>query len=206
MPKYTMETNPPTLQDVFDKNQYDLKTAVRKSRAWFDQEAAKMTRQGITPPKVMRGSPEDLKSAGSIVPGKLYMYLYDPKLKLELPYYDKFPLVFPFRKVEGGFLGLNMHYLNYQLRIRLLDRLMTYASNQRMDETTRLKYSWATIDGVAKFAPAKPCVKHYLIGHIRSPMRQIPANDWATAMMLPVERFSGATKESVWLDSKRKIG
>ena len=69
MPKYTMETNPPTLQDVFDKNQYDLKTAVRKSRAWFDQEAAKMTRQGITPPKVMRGSPEDLKSAGSIVPG-----------------------------------------------------------------------------------------------------------------------------------------
>ena len=50
-----MATKPTTLQDVFDKNQYDLKTAVRKSRAWFDQEAAKMTRQGITPPSVLRG-------------------------------------------------------------------------------------------------------------------------------------------------------
>jgi hypothetical protein len=36
-------------------------------------------------------------------------------------------------------------------------------------------------------------------------MRQIFAPDWATALMLPVEKFVGATKTEVWLDSKRKI-
>lgn len=199
-----MATKPTTMQDVFDKNQYDLKSAVRKSRAWFDQEVLKMSRQGITPPKVLKGDPSALKTG--VMPGKLYMFLYDPKGKADLPYYDKFPLVFPFRKVEGGFLGLNMHYLPYQLRIRLLDRLMVFQSNSKMDETTRLKYSWAMIEGVSKFAPAKPCVKHYLTGHVRSPFRQISADDWATAMLLPVERFTGATKESVWVDSKKRIG
>ena len=199
-----MATKPTTMQDVFDKNQYDLKSAVRKSRAWFDQEVLKMSRQGITPPKVLKGDPAALKTG--IMPGKLYMFLYDPKGKAELPYYDKFPLVFPFRKVEGGFLGLNMHYLPYQLRIRLLDRLMAFQSNSKMDETTRLKYSWAMIESASKFAPAKPCVKHYLLGHVRSPFRQVGAQDWATAMLLPVERFTGATKESVWVDSKKRIG
>jgi Fe-S cluster biosynthesis and repair protein YggX len=37
-----------------------------------------------------------------------------------------------------------------------------------------------------------------------SPFRRVEANDWATAMMLPVERFQGATKEQVWTESRRK--
>lgn len=199
-----MAKNPSSLQDVFEKNQYDLKTATKKSRAWFEQQVALLARQRITPPKVLRGDATALKT--SVMPGKLYMYFYDPKLKETLPYFDKFPLVFPFRKVEGGFLGLNMHYLPYQLRIRLLDRLMTFKSNDKMNEATRLKYSWALIDGVSRFNGAIPCVKHYLMDHVRSPFREIPSSDWATAMLLPVERFEGATKQQVWAESIRKMG
>lgn len=198
-----MAKNPSTLQDVFERNQYDLTTAARKSRAWFDQQVLLMSKQQITPQKILKGDPSALKT--NVMPGNLYMFLYDPKLKATLPYYDRFPLVFPFRKVEGGFLGLNMHYLPYQLRVKLLDKLMAFKSNSRMDETTKLRYSWALIDGVARYAPAAPCVKHYLTAQLRSPMRQIFAPDWATALMLPVEKFVGATKTEVWLDSKRKI-
>jgi hypothetical protein len=199
-----MATKSSTLQDVFERNKYNLDDAVKKSRAWFDQQALLMSRQAITPPKVLKGNPEQLKMV--IVPGKLYMFLYDPKLKNELPYYDRFPLVFPFRKVQGGFLGLNMHYLPYQLRIRLLDRLMQFASNNKLNEATRIKYSWALIDGASRFNGAIPCVKHYLDNHVRSAFREVPSYDWATAMMLPVERFVGATTQQVWLDSKRKMG
>lgn len=204
MANTTPPKKPQSLQDVFEKNKYSLADATKKSRSWFDQQALLLTKQGITPPKVLRGDTSALKS--SVTPGKLYMYYYDPKLKAELPYYDKFPLVFPFRKVQGGFLGLNMHYLPYQLRIRLLDKLMSFASNKQMNENTKIKYSWAMIDGVARYNAAIPCVKHYLADHVRSPFREIPAYDWATAMLLPVERFSGATKEVVWAESRRKIG
>lgn len=151
----------------------------------------------------MSGSPDQLTTR--IQPGRLYMYGYDPKGKKELPYYDRFPLVFPFSGSQGGFMGLNMHYLPYHLRIKLLDALLVFKSNNRMDETTKLKYSWQIIDGMSKFAAAKPCVKQYLSGHVKTQFRQINADEWATAMLLPVERFVGASKQEIWSDSIKII-
>jgi len=34
-------------------------------------------------------------------------------------------------------------------------------------------------------------------------LKLIPANDWATAMLLPVEQFVGSSKQKVWQDSLR---
>jgi len=192
-----------TLLDVFERNQYDLKTSVKKSRSWFEQQVLLMTKQQITPPRVLAGNPDQL--ATRVLPGHLYMFLYDPKTKVDLPYYDRFPLVFPFRKTPDGFIGLNMHYLPYQLRIQLLDNLLVFANNQRFDETTRIKYSWALIDGVSKYKAAQPCIKQYLSGHVRSQFRQVTSSDWATAMLLPVERFVGASKQEIWADSRKII-
>ncbi len=192
-----------TLLDVFERNKYDLATSVKKSRSWFDTQVNILTKQNLTPQKVLAGNPDQLTT--TLIPGNLYMYGYDPKLKKELPYYDRFPLVFPFRKTTDGFIGLNMHYLPYNLRIMLLDRLLTFKTNNRMDETTRLKYSWATIDGVSKFDAAIPCVKQYLTGHVKTQFRKVDSNDWATAMLLPVERFVGASKQEVWTESRRKM-
>jgi hypothetical protein len=192
-----------SLKDVFERNKYDLETVARKSRSWFEQQVLLMTRQQLTPPRVLQGNPDQMTTR--VMPGKLYMFLYDPKLKNELPYYDRFPLVFPFRKTPDGFIGLNMHYLPYHFRIQLLDRLMIYKSNSRMDETTRIKYSWELIDGVSRFEAAKPCIKQYLTGHVRSQFRQVSSNDWATAMLLPVERFVGASKQEVWADSRKTM-
>lgn len=196
-----MATKPTSLVDIFEKNRYNLDEVSRKSRAWFEQQVLLMTRKRITPNKVIQSDPQQLRA--QVFPGFLYMFVYDPKLKETLPYYDQFPMVFPFRKVPGGFYGLNLHYLPYPLRVQLLDRLMTFANNTKMDESTKIKYSWQMIDGVSRFKLAQPCVKHYLTDHVRSPFRRIEAHDWATAMMLPVERFQGATKEQVWTDSRR---
>jgi hypothetical protein len=192
-----------TMVDVFERNKYDLATAVKKSKGWFEQQVTLMTKQQLTPAKVLNGNPDQLVTR--IMPGKLYMFVYDPKMKKELPYYDRFPLVFPFSKTQDGFMGLNMHYLPYPLRIALLDRLLVFKSNNRMDETTRLKYSWQVIDGVSRFAPAQACVRQYLTGHVRTQFRQVSSEDWATAMLLPVERFVGASKQEIWSDSTKII-
>ena len=143
----------PTFKDVFERNKYDLVTVANKSKGWFEKEVTMLTKQQLTPGKILSGNADQLVT--KVMPGRLYMYAYDPKMKKELPYYDRFPLVFPFSATQNGFMGLNMHYLPYKLRIVLLDRLMTFKSNNRLDETTRLKYSWQVIDGVSKFAAAQ---------------------------------------------------
>jgi len=195
-----MPSKPPML-DVFERNQYNLDDVVKKSRSWFEQQVNILTKQGLTPNNVMAGDSKAL--VNKIQPGHLYMFVYDPKLKKELPYYDRFPLVFPYARTPDGFMGLNMHYLPYALRIQLLDNLLIYRSNKRMDETTRLKYSWQVIDGVSRFKGARPCIKQYLIGHVRTQFRKVDSSDWGTAMLLPVERFIGASKQEIWAQSRK---
>ena len=187
------------LKDVFRKNSYDLKHAAVRSKAWFQQQTLLLKNQNLTSTKVLNSKSTD--TAANVIPGSLYMFLYDPKTKEELPYYDAFPLVFPFKKVEGGFLGLNMHYLPYQPRVILLQRLMQFATDTTMSDNTRIKYSWGLINGVSKFKWAEPCVKHYLRSHVKSSFKKIHPTDWATAMLLPVEQFVGANKTKVWAES-----
>jgi hypothetical protein len=159
-------------------------------------------RQGITANKLMN-NPSSM--AQKIVPGNMYMFFYDPKLKATLPYYDRFPLVFPYAATPDGFMGLNMHYLPYHFRIQLLDRLMRFKNNDKMDSTTKIKYSWAMIAGVSKYKAAEPCIKRYLSYHVRSPYNKIDYPNWATAMLLPVEKFVKAPKEVVWKDSQNRM-
>jgi hypothetical protein len=137
--------------------------------------------------------------------GRMYMFAYDPKTKDDLPYYDKFPLIFPFRRVQGGFYGINMHYLPHVLRARLMDNLYTLANNTNKDDTTKLRLSYQLLDSAAKFRYFKPCVKHYLNTQVKSRFLWIPANQWETALFLPLERFTGATKQQVWRDSRRMV-
>lgn len=194
--------NTPNLNSLFEKYRYD-RSIYAKSSAWFDQQVLLLQKNKITPQQILRDRRET--TSVKILPGNLYMFLYDAKNKETLPYWDRFPLVFPFRAVQGGFYGLNFHYLPYRLRLQLLNKLLQFKTNDKFDENTRLRYSWALIDGVSKFKAAEPCVKHYLYEQVRSPFAKIQSKDWATAMMLPVERFVGANKNAVWEDSKRSI-
>lgn len=186
-------------EKTFQDNQYNLKQAVAKSQAWFTQQARLLGRQQVAPARLISTSPE--LNQAKITPGHLYLFHYDAKHQDTLPYWDMYPLVFPFRRLADGFIGLNMHYLPYQLRVRLLDRLTQFQSNKTLTETTRLKYSWEMISNVSRFKLAAPCVHRYLSNHVQSPFKRIDATDWTTAMMLPVERFVGAQKQAVWTNS-----
>ena len=180
------------------KTAAELQTMSRKSMEWLMQKIAVIRNPSGIADQIMA---EKNRHTNAFMLGGLYCYYYDPKTKDDLPYYDIFPLVFPYKKTQLGFIGLNMHYLPYQPRVLLLQRLMEYANNKKMDETTKLKYSWGLINGVTRFKWAEPCIHQYLKPQIKSSLRRISPSDWATAMLLPVEQFVGANKATVWADS-----
>jgi len=169
-----------------------------RSVQWYQAQVRKLGTININ--RVLREG----EKVNTIFPGEMYLFKYDPKTKEQLPFYDIYPLVLPFRKMENGFLGINLHYLPYGLRMFTLKQLNQFVNNQRMDETTRVRLSWRLLESSVKFEPAKACVKHYLLDHLETRLMKIPYPDWIVASQLPVERFIGAQKAAVWNDTRRK--
>ena len=141
-----------------------------------------------------------------IKPGSMYMYYYDPKYKEELPYYDKFPLIFPFRVQADRFWGINLHYLPLPMRAKLMDALYDLSRDKRYDENTRLNISWELLNASSKTKFVKPCVKQYLISHTRSKFLFVKPEEWDVALFLPTEAFEKKTKSQVWSESKKSLG
>lgn len=191
-----------TFSQIFEKHKYDLVGASYKSRAWYEKQAAAIKAERFSTASLLAS--DAFRNRNRIIPGELYIFAYIAKHRETLPYWDMYPLVFPFRRMKNGFLGLNMHYLPYHYRIRLFDQLMEFRSNKLMNENTKLRFSWQMIEGASKFKGVDACVKHYLAPQIMSPLKKIDANDWSTAMLLPVEKFVGASKRKVWSESIKK--
>ena len=100
---------------------------------------------------------------------------------------------------------MNLHYLPPTLRARLMDALYDLSSNNRYDESTRLKLSYDILNSAAKFKFFKPTIKMYLNKHVRSRFLLIDSVEWDMALFLPTERFEKAGKSTVWADSRRMI-
>lgn len=171
------------------------------AREWYRNTAQEYKRVDET--KLMKGGNERLTS--KIMVGSMYMYYYDPKHKATLPYFDRFPLVFPYKKVPGGFMGINMHYLPLNYRAKLMDALYDVANNDKYDETTKLKFNYNILNSASKYKYFAPCVKHYLTDQVRSRFLYVYPSEWDVALFLPLERFQGATKQKVWAESKKLI-
>src|SRR6056300_814968 len=143
------------------------------AREWYRDQAMGVTRtarnrsQGDRLIRELR-SERERRQDNQFKVGNMYLFAYDPKHKDTLPYYDRFPLIFPINKAKGGFLGINMHYLPPILRAKLMDQLYTTLNNKNFDETTRLQASYKILNGAAKFKEFAPCVKHYLNAHVRT--------------------------------------
>ena len=134
--------------------------------------------------------------------GRLNMFIYDPKFKKTLPYYDTFPLVLPLENYDDGFLGINMHYLPIPLRIRLLDRLVDFSNYTDFDEATRLIVEYRKVKNIRL---VKPTIQKYLAGQVKSQFRRIDADEFMIATLLPVQRFKKATAKEVWSDSRSMV-
>lgn len=173
----------------------------KESRDWFRRKAQTLGR--VNRNSLMREEPVDL--ANRQVIGSMYMFFYDPKHKDTLPYYDRFPLVIVLDKAEGGFLGLNLHYLPPVLRAKFLDGLIDTTNNKLYTDDSRFLVTYKMLKASARLKYFKPCVKHYLTTQVRSRFARVPAPEWEIATFLPTADFAKSSKGSVYSDSRRAI-
>lgn len=174
----------------------------KESRAWFQQKIKNL--RSINREALMKEEP--LKQVSTEVVGGMYMFFYDPKHKETLPYYDTFPLVVVVGPAEGGFLGLNLHYLPPILRAKMLDGLMEITTNNKFNDSTRFKMTYELLARASKFKYYKPCLKHYLNKQVKSKFALVPAPEWEIATFLPTAQFRKANSKKVYADSKKMIG
>jgi len=173
----------------------------RDARSWYRDAAQKI--MGVKETALFKGKGTELTTSVDV--GSMYMFSYDPKTKETLPYYDMFPLVFPIGPAKGGFLGLNMHYLPPLYRAALMDSLYGTANNVKFDQTTKLRISYETLSRARGVPYFKPCIKHYLLNHVRSKFIYVAPKEWDIALFLPTAQWQKADQNDVWADSKRII-
>lgn len=165
------------------------------NRNWFRNQAKKAVYVNVD--KLLK----DPKTVSNMEPGKLYMFAYDPKHKAKLPYYDAYPLIFPFAVKGNQIWGINLHYLPPKARALLMDELIGLVDNRFKNDNKKLRISYEILNGVSKFDAFRPCIKSYLTGHFRSKFLLIPYDEWDIALTLPTARFQKASQAHVWDES-----
>ena len=175
------------------------------SRTWYRDIARRTT---ANPDILIRSD----RSRFRIKPemGNMYIFNYSPKSKETIPYYDRFPLVIPIdtsrkvgKMIGTDFLGINLHYLPLKIRARLFDALYTTVDLDDPERTFRINYQ--ILKNAHKYRFFRPCIKKYILNHVKSRFFEITPDEWDIALFLPLERFVKATKARVHRESIARI-
>ena len=187
------------IQSVLDSAKAESGDSGVKSVNWFREKIQEFGKPG--PQQLLR----DGRRTKGVNFGTLNMFIYSPKHKDTLPYYDTFPLVLPIGPAAGGFMGLNFHYLPIQMRIRLLDKIVDGGGSLNVAAQSGKRPRLITDYSQLKRIPmAKAIVKHYLTGYVKSDFRAITSEELIVAALLPVQRFQKGSAQTAYLDTAKR--
>ena len=170
-----------------------------KPVSWYQGQIRQLGLNTINTQKMIQSG----KLTTRVIPGYMYLFKYDPKDK-DLPYYDMYPLVIPFRRVNTGFFGINFHYLPLMVRLNILKEFEKYATNKNIPERPRIRLNYRLMQTSRVFRFVKPAIRQYNNQQMRSRLLTIPFNDWKVASQLPVQKFKKATMERAIRDTIKK--
>ena len=173
----------------------------KESREWFANKVRNM--RNINRNQLMKDESLQLKDRQLV--GSMNMFFYDPKTKDKLPFFDRFPLAIVVGPAEGGFYGLNLHYLPMNLRAKFLDALLDNMTNKKYDESTRFRLNYSMLQKASKLRYFKPCFKHYLTENLRSRFARVPSAEWEIATFLPTASWEKSSASNVYKVSRSMI-
>ena len=144
----------------------------------------------------------DVKNTGEVLEinklklGSIYTFMYSPKHKDTLEYYDTTPLIIPFKDEGDSFYAFNLHYLPMTQRAMVLDALFKINTVQR-GKTPELHAKYEVAMAMSKSALFKPCIKRYLKSHVKSKFLEFKPEHWELSIFLPIANFKKMTEARV---------
>ena len=182
-----------------------IKAKSKKAIEWF-RKIVKDTQRTAFPAttgrkEIMTDRNIGIRTGKPII-GKLYLFQYSAKWADILPYWDMWPLIFPFDYAKDGFYGINLHYLRPNARAALMIRLIkAQGGGGNMNENFKLKLNYSII---TSFKPAIPCIKRYLFSQVQGKgLYGIGGEDWSYAAAMPLHKFQKESAKYVWGQSKK---
>jgi len=169
----------------------------KEANTWFQKKAKALGPIGAS--KMLKDDRLEKSEAKS---GDMVMYVYDPKTKATLPYYDTFPLTIVVGPAKDGFYGINLHYLPPKVRAIFLDKLGDITNNKKFNSTTKFKITYNLLKATKNYKYFKPCFKHYLTKHVNSSVMKVSAEEWNIAIFLQTAQFKKKAMGTVWADSR----
>lgn len=179
----------------------------QESYTWYREQASIVNKRDIDQSDIVNEREHIPKVNRINLIGRLFMFHYLPKTRNKLKYYDLFPIVFPIKILNDGFLGLNLHYLPLDMRADFMDSLymLINSSNMESDNTRLIKLNYEKLVSQRKFIGVYPSIRKYIHRRIRSRIAYIPPNEWELALFLPTQQFRKRSEATVWLDSRKQI-
>lgn len=137
-----------------------------------------------------------------IIPGFMYLFNYDAKHKDKYPDFDPFPLVFPFRRLEGGFLGINLNYVAPRDKAKLIDQLNLIVLNKEYNEALKLRLTHYVVQRISREPRYDQAIRHYLNNHVKSRYIVISPTEWDNVLNLTPREAQEEIRRTVFKQTR----
>jgi len=121
-------------------------------------------------------------------------------------YYDIFPLVMITEVYRGGFEGINLHYIQPNLRQFLFDAIMRGLPTIKagMEWRNRIRMDYDRLEARRLFKFYKPCYRRYLWKGMKRRPALVPFHLWEEMVKGNTMKFVNAKPTTVYYDSRKK--
>lgn len=128
---------------------------------------------------------------GGIAPPmcKIVLFKYNAQMGNSFGYWDKYPLVIIVRPFEDHYFGFNLHYINREGRIKIIDtmnRIIQHGNNNRQ-YTFKLLYAF--LDSLVKAGIAGQSYKNYKYQNMESKFVVIDPKYYGMVANLPLAQL-----------------
>lgn len=141
--------------------------------------------------------------------GRMFAFMYSPRTRARLEYFDFTPLIITLGIHNENVLGINLHYLDVELRIALLEKLLrltqaNFGESMPPKGVGYFRTDYPMLKSI-KYVSGLPCVRSYDPRRMIGNPVLIPSNEWGNAVALPFENFVNASNGKIHLETRIKI-